>query len=85
MGAGCAELIDFDAHLADLRVPARDVATARRIMRAPTPDPSTSPDAQHAVMLRAELGDPVPALAHLLVDDDLGDAVAFTMFEIDEA
>lgn len=84
-GAGCAEVIAFDATLAAMRVPAADIATARKILRSPTPDFSRSPEAQHVDKLRAALRDPMPALAHLLTDMDLGDAVAFTMFELDEA
>lgn len=82
---GCAEVVRFDAYLSAMNVPPKDVSTARHILQTRTPDPSRSPEAQHLDMLRKQLSDPMPALASLLTDNDLGDSAAFTMFELDPA
>lgn len=80
----CPELIvDFDEHLAALAVPPADIATARKVLATPARDTTRSPEEEHAKALTKRLGDPLPALAHLVTDYELGDQVAFTMFAVD--
>jgi hypothetical protein len=79
----CLEVVDYDAQVKALAVPARDVAAARKVMSTEPSGFSMSRQAQHAQALGREIRDPMPALAVLLVDHEVGDDVAFTMFVID--
>jgi hypothetical protein len=80
---GCAEVIDFGSQLELHPASAGDLATARAVLATELTDYSVSLDQQHVRSLRRALADPIPALAHLLTDDELGDSAASAMFAVD--
>ncbi len=82
-GASCLEVVDFDAELAAMEVAPADVAKARKVLQTERTDYSKSPEEQNIPELKQVLEDPMPALAALLTDYELGDSVGFTMFAID--